>query len=250
MSHLVIHDDSLRFDRPAFVDGLPGLGLVGTLAADHLIDTFDMTYFASIECPSLPPVAAYLGNEFGVVPPVRIYADEQRDLLALQSETAVSPDVVADFAGCLSGLLDDIDALPMYASGLGREDPAKLDRDRALYGVATGDGDEILRDTNIGPPVETGVWSGPTGALLDEARTGGSTALGLIVESDVQFPDPEAACVLLERAVEPIADVDVDVGPLREHAAEIREERRAFAEQLSQPERNESSMVEPSYMYQ
>ncbi|ELZ21104.1 hypothetical protein C475_19138 [Halosimplex carlsbadense 2-9-1] len=250
MSHLVLHDDTLQFDRPVFVDGLPGLGLVGKLAADHLIDAFEMTYFASIECPSLPPVAAYLGTEFDVVPPVRIYADEQRDLLALQSETPVSPDIVADFAGCLSGLLDDIDALPMYVSGLGQGDPENLDRERALYGVSTGDGDEILRDSDIGPPVETGVWSGPTGALLNEARTGGSTALGLIVESDVQFPDPEAACVLLERAVEPIADVDIDVASLREHAAEIRAEKRAFAEQLSEPEQNESSMVEPSYMYQ
>jgi len=250
MSHLVIQNDSLRFDRPVFVDGLPGLGLVGKLAADHLIEAFDMTYFASIECPSLPPVAAYLGSEFGVVPPVRIYADEGRDLLALQSETAVSPDVVADFAGCLSGLLADIDALPMYVSGLAQGHPADLDRDRALYGVATGDGDRILEDQDIEPPVTSGVWSGPTGALLNEARTSGSTALGLIVESDAEFPDPEAACVLLERAVEPVAGVDVDVSSLRDHAAEIRERRRAFAEQLSQPERNESSMVESSYMYQ
>ncbi len=98
------------------VEGLPGVGLVGKIAADHLIDQFDMSYYASIECPSLPAVTSYRAGSADPMAAVRIYADEERDLLALQSDVAVSPEVVSDFASCLTTFLVEHDALPIYVS--------------------------------------------------------------------------------------------------------------------------------------
>ena len=76
-----------------------------------------MTLFASIECPALPPVVAYNEDSSAVLPPVRVYADEARNLIALQSDIPVSPDRVTDFASCLTSLLVDYNALPLYFSG-------------------------------------------------------------------------------------------------------------------------------------
>lgn len=39
----------------AFVEGLPGVGNVGKLAAEHLIDELDATKFASVYCTDFPP---------------------------------------------------------------------------------------------------------------------------------------------------------------------------------------------------
>jgi len=40
MSHVVIHDEQLRLRNPVFVDGTPGLGLVGTITTDDQWKTF------------------------------------------------------------------------------------------------------------------------------------------------------------------------------------------------------------------
>jgi len=250
MSHAVVRNDRVRLKSPVFVDGLPGLGLVGKLASDHLIDQFGMTYYASIECPSLPPVAAYRGHDHDVRPAVRMYADETRDLLVLQSDVAVSPQVVSDFASCLTNFLVEHNALPLYISGLSRDETAGSTGERSLYGIATGTGARILADLDVDPPSEDGLWSGPTGATLNLARFRGITSLGLIVETDPELPDPEAACTLIERGIAPIAGIKVDVSPLRERAAEIREEKKALADRMRQPETDDSSRAESLRMYQ
>lgn len=251
MSHAFVHDDRVRLHNPVYIDGLPGLGLVGKIVADHLIEEFDMTYFASIECPALPPVVAYGEGASTVLPPVRVYADKERDLLALQSDVPVSPDRVADFASCLSRLLADYNALPLYFSGTNqRVDEENLDGDREVYGIATGTGHRLLERHSIQPPRDAGIWSGPTGALLDVARVDGTTSLGIIVESHSRYPDPVAACLLIERVVEPIAGVNVDVDSLRDQAETIRQEKQSLAAQMEQSETNESSEADSRYMYQ
>ncbi|WP_265110646.1 proteasome assembly chaperone family protein [Halosolutus halophilus] len=161
-----------------------------------------------------------------------------------------SPETVSDFATCLTGFLDEHDALPLYVSGLGRENGTDTDKRRSVYGIATGTGDRILVQQRIDPPTEAGVWSGPTGALLDVARARGQPSLGFIVDASSQFPDPEAACVLIERAIAPIAGVDIDVGPLRERAEGIRQEKRTFAKEMHRPDNDESSKAEPFRTYQ
>lgn len=250
MSHAVVHANRTRLHNPVFLDGLPGQGLVGKIATDHLISEFGMTYFASIECPALPPVVAYSEDSSRIFPPVRVYADGERDLLALQSDVPVSPAIVSDFASCLGGLLAQYNTLPLYFSGFTRAREGEFEDERILYGVATGTGERLLEKYAIPSPREAGVWSGPTGALLNVARVNETTAIGILVESDPQFPDPEAACTLIERVIEPVTGVTVDVNSLREQTETIREEKKTFAALMEQPERNESSMAESRRMYQ
>ena len=130
MAH-VEEKTTLELEEPVMVEGLPGVGLVGKIAADHLVDAFDMTYYAACRCDGLPDVAVYGEGERGVKPPVRIYADERRDLLVLQSDVPVSPAAATEFAGCIAGWLADNEVFPIYASGL----PEDKEEVPALYGV-------------------------------------------------------------------------------------------------------------------
>lgn len=249
MGHVHVHDENVHLHDPVFVEGLPGFGLVGKIASDHLIDQFDMTYYASIECPSLPAVVSYGSGRHEPLSPVRIYADEERNLLALRADVAVSPQLVSDFASCLTNFLTEHDALPIYASGLGLESNADLDDDRSVYGIATGHGRRRLFEHEIDPPPEGGIWSGPTGALLDQARKQGFTSLGLVVETDPEFPDPEAACKLIEDGIGPISGVTVNLEPLREQIAEIRDTKQSLAARMQVSDANESSKAESLRMY-
>ncbi|MFB6271038.1 MAG: proteasome assembly chaperone family protein [Halobacterium sp.] len=237
-------------DSPTLVEGLPGVGLVGKITTDHLVDTYDMEYVASIECDGVPPVAIYDDGARDVLPPVRLYADHDRNLLALQSDVPISRQASSDFAACFTGWLDERDATPLYLSGLPTEDrdPSTLPD---VFGIATGDATAThLDDLDIPTPPERGLIGGPTGALINHASNNGIDAAGLVVESDPQFPDPAAAKRLIEQAIEPIADIDVPTDELVERAEEIREQKKRLAQAMQEAEEGESTQARPMRMFQ
>ncbi|MEF8872584.1 MAG: PAC2 family protein [Haloarculaceae archaeon] len=244
MAHIE-EQQSMSLDDPVLVEGLPGVGLVGKLAADHLVEQLEMEYYAACHCDGLPDVAIYEEGERGIQPPVRIYADEQRDLLVLQSDVPVSPTAADEFSTCVTGWLASQDALPLYLSGL----PEEKDDVPTLYGIATGGAHTLLADHDIPVPTESGMVSGPTGALLAEASEQGLDSVGLIVQADANFPDPEAARVFLKDGIGPLADIDVATDKLVEQADKVAAARERLAKQMQEAQ-EESTRAQPLGMYQ
>ncbi|MFB6110926.1 MAG: proteasome assembly chaperone family protein [Halobacteriaceae archaeon] len=236
-------------DEPILVEGLPGVGLVGKIAADHLVDELSMSHAASVRCDGLPEVAIYGADDRAVQAPVRIYADADRELLVLQSDVPVSRTAASDFASCIVGWIDTVGAFPLFLSGLPVED-LSVDEVPTVYGVATGEGAARLDTHDIDTPPERGLIGGPTGALLYAASAEDVDGAGLVVESDPQFPDPAAARSLLVGAITPLADIDVSTEALVEQSEQIRESKERLAQQMQEAEEAESSQARPLRMYQ
>lgn len=245
MAHVQVHQDDLTLDEPMLVEGLPGIGLVGKIAADHLVSEFNMTHYASIHCDGLPQVAVYRQAESGVRSPVRLHADEDRNLLVLSSDVPVSPNTADHFATCVTDWLDQNATTPLYLSGL----PQEKGDVPALSGVATGEADQLLTDVGLDSPSQDGAITGPTGALIYEAERRGLDSVGLIVESNKQFPDPEAARVILLKGIEPLTGVEVETDSLVEQAEEISQAKSNLAQQMQQGS-DESTSAGPLGMYQ
>ncbi|MFC6726557.1 proteasome assembly chaperone family protein, partial [Halobium palmae] len=137
MAHIDVLADDVDLDGPFMVEGLPGVGLVGKIAADHLVEEFGMTHYANVHCDGIPPVAVYGEGDADLRTPVRLYADPDRGLVVLQSDVPIHPRAGEEFAEFVDGWLDDNAVVPVYLSGIGRE---KDDAPPSLYGVACGDG--------------------------------------------------------------------------------------------------------------
>ncbi|MEM4781415.1 MAG: PAC2 family protein [Halalkalicoccus sp.] len=246
MARIDVHDESVSLSEPFLIEGLPGVGLVGKIATDHLIEQFEMEYYASVHCDGLPRIGVYREEDDELKPPVRIYADPERELLALQSEVPVSGSSAPEFAACVTAWLEEHDVTPLYLSGR----PAEKDGSPDVYGVATGAASEHLDRAGIVPPKETGFISGPTGALLNRAIEIEFDSVGLIVESNPQFPDPEAARALIQAGIGPIAGIDPDVDRLVEQAETIREQREQLAQRMHEADDDRSTQATPLGMYQ
>lgn len=243
MARVNVRDETIELKSPTLVEGLPGVGLVGKIATDHLIEEFDMTYFASVDCDGLPQVAIYREDARGVEAPVRLYADPERNLLALRSDVPVSPSAADEFATCITSWLADHDVTPLYLSGLPTEkQPGRVP---SLYGVATRDAGNLLDDEDIDLPPDNGVVSGPTGALLNRADETGLDAVGLVVESDKRFPDPEAARVLIQQGIAPLTGVEVNVDDLVDRAEQIRDQKEELAKRMQEADIDEATQAQP-----
>jgi|AntRauMinimDraft_3_1070383.scaffolds.fasta_scaffold00117_20 uncharacterized protein len=246
MTQIDILDEEVSLDRPVLIEGFPGVGLVGKMAVDHLIASFEMDHYANVYCDTLPPVATYQEDSRELVTPVRLYADAERDLLALQSDVPISPDAATEFGNCVSGWFAESEILPVYVSGL----PRQTEEAPSLYGVATDDaaGDR-LTDAGVDQPAEMGLISGPTGALLAHATEHDNTAVGLVVESNPQLPDPIASQVVIENGIEPIAGISVPTEDLSTRAEEIEQARQQLIQRMQQAT-EDSSRAQPLRMYQ
>jgi uncharacterized protein len=245
MARISVLEDEVTLDEPTLVEGFPGVGLVGKIATDHLIEAHDMIHYANVHCDGLPRVAVYHESERALTTPVRLYADPDRNLVALRSDVPVNPGAATEVAGCLDTWFAETGAFPVFLSGLGRE---KGEAPPDLYGVATGNGAEALSRAEVGEPPESGLVSGPTGAMLAESLERNRDAVGLVVESDPQFPDPEAARALILDGIDPIAGTETPTEGLVDQATEIRNAKQAFAKRM-QEATEESSQAEPLKMF-
>ncbi|WP_435551897.1 proteasome assembly chaperone family protein [Natrinema sp. CGMCC1.2065] len=248
MAGIRVHGESVALEDPTLVEGFPGVGLVGKIATDHLIEQLEMEYYASVGCEGLPRIGVYREGDRTARPPVRLYVDEEHDLLALRSDAPISAKAVETVADCLTGWIVEQEATPLYLSGLPaeRENGERPD----LYGIATGDAGERLEDTDVATPPEDGVITGPTGALINRAAHEDYGSLGFVVECNHRFPDPEAASVLLEEGVAPVTGLEIDVSELVDRAEEIRAKREQLAQQMQAIAQEESSQAQPLRMYQ
>ncbi|MDS0258048.1 PAC2 family protein [Haloarcula sp. S1CR25-12] len=228
MAHVEVHRDDIELDEPTLVEGLPGIGLVGKLAADHLVEANDMVHYGTARCDGLPEIAVYSEGDPTVRSPVRLYADAEGELLVLQSDAPVSPDAAESFAGCMVDWFRGEGVTPVFLSGM----PAERETDPSLYGIATGEGSALLSEAGIDSPTESGAITGPTGALVHEAQRVGLTSVGLVVEADPQFPDPEAAGTLLEAGIVLLTGVEVETESLAKQAEEIRQTKAQLAQQM------------------
>jgi len=186
MTRINIVGETVSLDSPVLVEGFPGVGLVGKMAVDHLIDVFEMTHYATVYCASIPPVVTYQSETHELTTPVRLYVDTDRDLLALQSDVPIGPDAATEFGDCVVDWFDETNVLPLYLSGL----PRQVDGEPALYGVASGGAGDRLVDAEIDTPAGMGLISGPTGALLAHALENTLPQLALLLSRIHSDPTP------------------------------------------------------------
>lgn len=245
MAHIAVVDETVDVDASTLIEGFPGTGLVGKIVADYLIEALDLTHYANVHCEGLPKLASYGTDGPDLASPVRLYSDDDGELLVLQSDVPIDPEAATEFAECFAPWLDE-EVLPVFIAGI----PTKRDvSSPALYGVGTGDGGDVVEELGLSSPSEQGVISGPTGAFLSHALENDRTALGLLVEADPQFPDPTAAIRVLEGGIEPWTGRDVSVEALEAQASQIQQAKTRLAKEMREAEAT-SSEAKPLRMFQ
>lgn len=237
--------NKVELDDPYLLEGLPGVGLVAKIAADHIIEQLDMDLYAEVYGRDLPHIAVFEEDERGIKPAMRMYVSAEHDLIVLKSEATVSAQA-GEFVHDFVDWMGEQDITPIFQLGL----PSERDEDDPeLFGAGLGAGGDALDDAEIDTPPLGGGIAGPTGGLIYAAMEKDLDCIALTVQSHPWLPDPTAARVLIDSGIEKIVDFDIGTDQLTEAADQIREQEQQLAEMVKEAQRGETSQAYPTDMY-
>ncbi len=220
----------IETDEPTLIEGLPGHGLVAAIAVDQITDQLELDHYGNITSDDFPPVATF---ENGLVRDlVRVYAGSDPDVMTLKSDLALPPASFESLSQCVLTKLADRFDRAIFLAGAPAQSEEQLGD---VVGVATTEDLRAdLTDAGIEIADDPGVVGGITGALVRQCYQADVPAVLLIVRSHPFLPDPRAARSVIENALEPLVDFDVDTTALEEQADEIQQRMQQVAEQYQQ----------------
>lgn len=214
-----------ELDKPVLIEGLPGVGHVGKLAAEHLLEEFDAEVVRRIHSEHFPPQVTIEDGRTRLAA-AEVYAidDTERDCLVLTGDhqagdgpghyrlTETILDIAASF---------DVDRV--YA--LGGVPTGELVDEPDVVGAATTD-DLIDNLESIGVEFRdnepAGGIVGVSGLLLGLGERRGFEAACLMGETSGYLVDPKSARVVLE-TLESAVPFDIGYDSLTERAEEMEE---------------------------
>ncbi|MFB6132424.1 MAG: proteasome assembly chaperone family protein [Halanaeroarchaeum sp.] len=223
-------ESDISAESPTLIEGLPGLGMVASIAVDQITSQLDLDYHGNIQSDAFPPVAAF--SQGRIRDAVRVYAGTNPSVMTLQSDVPIPPNAIEPLSECVhQDLAEEFDRA-IFLAGAQAESEDEIG---AVSGAATSDEMEsALTDAGIPLAEESGAIGGVTGGLVSDCYHDDVPAAVLIVRCDPRLPDPGAAQAVIENALEPLVEFDIDTSELEERAEQIQQQKRQIAQQLQQ----------------
>ncbi len=227
MDSIEIHyNERPKLNNPIFIEGLPGIGNVGKLAAEHLIDQLKGKKFAEIVSKHFPPQVVI--EESGVVRLVDnqlFYAKRgkgKQDLIILTGDyQGLTPEGQYELSDFILNVLKELKVKRIFT--LGGYGIGKMIRKPRVLGAATEEGlvKEMKELGVVFSRNEPGAGIvGASGLLLGLGKYYGMESICLMGETSGYFVDPKSAQAVLE-VLAKILDVSVNYEELEAKAKQI-----------------------------
>jgi uncharacterized protein len=220
----VILEKELSVKKPLLIEGFPGIGLVGNIASQYIVNELKMTYLGAMSSKYFPPLAVLLGGVVNM--PVRVYEDAGKDLVVLTADIPVHPLASYEVGKEIVSWAESINIREMIClAGI----TVMGDQHRVFGAVSKQDLLDRIKDK--AEIFEMGTITGITGSIMNECRIKNLPAVCLLGETASAEPDPRAAIATIE-ALNKIYDLGVSTAKLTEQADEIEVQMAQLAQQM------------------
>jgi len=204
-------------DGLKIIFGLPDVGLVGTIAASHLISKLNLKEIAYLRSDLLPPVIML---EKGLPrSPIRMFGNE--DLLVLNSEIAIpSASIYLIIENLVNWVSNKKVEIVFTLGGLPIPNRHEIEKPKVFGAASSEDLLKLLNEKGI-QAIQRGFLVGPQALILSFCAERDIPAVALLAESFYNYPDPEASSMVIQ-ALNRIIDMEIDVSELIEKGEEVR----------------------------
>jgi len=197
--------------------GLPDVGLVGTIAASHIISKLELAEIAYVRSDLLPPIVML---EKGLPhSPVRMFGNE--NLIVLSSEIAIpSSSVYSVIESMIDWIWNKKAEIVFTLGGLPIPNRYEIEKPK-IFGAASDEALlKMLNEKGV-QVIQRGFLVGPQALILRYCAERNIPAIALLAESFYNYPDPEASSVVIQ-ALNRMIDIEIDVSELIEKGEEVR----------------------------
>jgi len=204
--------------------GIPGPGLIGTMAITYIIHSLKMELIGEIE--SSPASIVFVDNG-QIVGPVRIYKKDKT--FAILSDIPVDYDNVVDFVESVIDFSKRNNiGIILFSSGI--HVPDRNIATLKTYGLVTNEKlEKTLYDNEI-PKFLSGVISGPDATILSQLKNSAIPTIALHTECNYFFPDPDAAMQTI-KTISQILKIDIDLTEFKKQIDYLRLQNRQLMEE-------------------
>lgn len=212
--------------------GFPGIGLVGPIVARHIIDSRRMKLVGTVTSPDFPAVMTIRNGV--ALPPVRIYADEDRKIAVIVSEIAFSEDNAKKMGEAIVKMATE-QGIERIISIAGVLIPSA--GGSAIWGAANHpDSVKYLMKHGVSP-VEKGITTGISASLLLNGQA--SSVDVILILGALHAKEDFRAAAEVVRKLDEMLGLEIPYETLLQRAEEIE---REVSKIVSQSKRQDSPM--------
>jgi uncharacterized protein len=197
--------------------GFPDVGLVGVIAASHLIEELNLEEVAYLDSSLLPPIIVLHDG----VPhsSIRIFGNDK--ILLAVSEMPISANIIYQVMDALLDWGNSKKVKMMVSlSGIPIEDRQDATELKVFAAASSPDVLKTIQGKNMEALME-GYMVGPQAIMLMRCAQSGLPAVTLMAQCFLNYPDPEAAGEVL-KGLDTLTGIKVDIAKLLEKGEEIR----------------------------
>ncbi len=233
----------VKLSKPSFlILGLPDAGLVGVIAATHLVRSLDMEEYAGIDSTRLLPPVAVISKGLPRHP-IRLFHTD--NIVVLTAEAAIPPAAIQPLASFIVDYARRM-SIDYVISIVGLATPNRLEIEKpSVYWLAGSEEAAKLAEKLGIKLMSDGYLVGPYAVVLKEAIKKRVNNLILLAEAFLDFPDPEAAAAVLQVLSKAVGR-EIDTKKLLEEAELIR----LRLKELMRQTRQALSEMRKTYEYQ
>ncbi len=216
---------SVSFKDSPVLLAFPGLGLVGTISGRYLVEKLGLKWTGYVHSRSLPPVGKV--KEGKLLYPINVFSGE--DIHVILSEVGIPEEEVWELAGAIVSKARKDGAKIIYIlSGV------LMPGGEGVFGIPSNQvARKVMEENNI-KPIENGVITGVSAAVLLLARESGVPAL-LVLGPASNRQDFEASIRVVD-AISRLTGKEVPLEELREMAHKYEHEIRMLQKKLETPQ--------------
>ncbi len=204
------------------VAAFPSVGLVSTISATYMIQMLPTDQVCALESEDFPSVSMIYAKKPKF--PARVYASAGHRLAIFICEMSLPSRVHRPVAYALLDWAKAHGASRIVTlEGLPTDSESPLKTEPEVWGVGSTDHARAELDKAKIEQLETGMITGVSGVLLNEGRWRNQDVIALLAEARPEVPDAHAAVALVHALDNLLADVDIDLGPLKEQAKSLEE---------------------------
>ncbi len=204
-----------RPKNPIIIEGFPGIGMVGAIAAEFLVHHLETELIGKIVLDKTPPLVAV--HEGQLIEPFSIYYNRKHNLVIIHSIVS-TPGAEWSLADAVTSLSNDLKATDIIClEGIGST--TETTTSQVFYYSMSARLEKLFIRANAKHLTE-GIIMGMTSALLVKA---GETPVSCIfAETHTNLPDSKAAAEVI-KVLDSILGLDIDYKPLLKIASQFEE---------------------------